>query len=264
MSLEYKVYSGAGNILAVIESSFPKEKIIDFCLEHSLDGIICLSSCLSADVFMQIFNSDGSEAEMCGNGLRIVIKHLFSKTSKMNYSIATLSGIYSGYINDDIVMVNMTRSFWDFRSDICVTHKNETFLCHFINTGVPHAVVFTNDINMNIQDLGAAIRFSKIFSPDGVNVDFVFGVENPQDVLFIRTYERGVERETGSCGTGVTAAALVASKIYDLPSPIKFLTTSKEYLTVYFDFLWNKVMLGGKVNLVREGIFCLNTDIINC
>lgn len=264
MDLEYKIYSATGNILAITESLFPKEEIIGFCLKHSLDGILCLSDCPLSDVFMRIFNSDGSEAEMCGNGLRVAVQYLFSKTGKISYNISTLSGVYKGYVNKETIVVDMTRSSWDFHKDICVTYEDKNYFCHFINTGVPHVVVFVSDIHVDVQRLGAAIRFSKIFSPEGVNVDFVFRIENSQDTLFIRTYERGVERETGACGTGATAAALIASKIYGLSSPIKILTTFKECLTISFDFLWSKVLVEGKVDLIKEGTFCLNTDVINC
>lgn len=264
MSLKYKIYSGTGNILAVVEGFFPQEQVVSFCSEYFLDGILCLSGCSSADVFMRIFNANGSEAEMCGNGLRIVIQHLFFKTRRMEYSIATLSGIYRGYIDNDSVVVNMARSFWNFRRDIRITYEHKMYTCHFINTGVPHVVIFGNDRNMDINPIGVAIRSSKIFSPEGVNVNFVFGVKDPQGLLLVRTYERGVEKETGACGTGVTASALVASKIYGLPSPVKILTTSQEYLTVSFDFLWNKVMLSGRVKLIKEGTVYLNTHIVNC
>lgn len=264
MGLKYKIYSGTGNILAVVEGVFPQEQVVGFCSEHSLDGILCLTGCSSADVFMRIFNANGKEAEMCGNGLRIVIQHLFFKTGRMEYGIATLSGIYRGYIDNDGVVVNMTRSFWNFRRDIRLAYEHKTYVCHFINTGVPHVVIFSDDRNVDVHSVGAAVCSSKIFSPEGVNVNFVFGVKDPHGLLLVRTYERGVEKETGACGTGATASALVASKIYGLPSPVKILTTSQEYLTVSFDFLWNKVMLSGSVKLIKEGTVYLNTHVVNC
>jgi diaminopimelate epimerase len=116
---------------------------------------------------------------------------------------------------------------------------------HFVNTGVPHAVLFVPDVEkVDVAGQGKTLRHSPLFSPAGANVNFVSLCENTLD---IRTYERGVEAETQACGTGSTAAALIAHKIFQLPSPIAVKVRSGEILKISFTPDFSNVTLQGAV-----------------
>jgi diaminopimelate epimerase len=126
---------------------------------------------------------------------------------------------------------------------------------HFINTGVPHVVVFVDTVEtLQIQDIGRKIRFHQQFQPAGTNVNFVSVASDSQ--LLIRTYERGVEDETMACGTGSVAAALVASALGKVPLPVKVKTQGGEILTVAAEhaaYPFGHVYLAGAVRMICAG-----------
>ncbi len=217
------------------------------------DGLLVLCKSKIADERMRIFNADGSEAEMCGNGARCAALY----TGKSNLKIKTKSGIIRAEVSGNNVKIKLTDPE-DLKLNIPVKVNNRTIRVNFINTGVPHAVIFVEGLDkIDVFNLGRQIRYHKRFAPAGTNVDFV-EVLNSNSVK-VRTYERGVEGETLACGTGSVASALITSyelraKSYD---KINVHTKSGEILRVYFEREKNKftdVWLQGQAGIVYKGV----------
>ncbi|MBA2612015.1 MAG: diaminopimelate epimerase [Bacteroidetes bacterium] len=209
MQLLFYKYQGTGNDFILIDNrsndiSLTTEQIKFLCDRRfgiGADGLMLLELEPGADFKMVYYNSDGNPSSMCGNGGRCITafaKHLgIIKNSAMFLAI---DGMHEATIDEnEIISLKM--------QDV----KNvETASDHFyLNTGSPHFVKLVNDIaNYDVKKNGALIRYNERFKEEGTNVNFI---ERLEDALFVRTYERGVEDETYSCGTGVTAAALVAA-----------------------------------------------------
>ncbi|MEG0037026.1 MAG: diaminopimelate epimerase [Victivallaceae bacterium] len=253
----YPIYSGAGNTFVIVEGCFRKESIPDICDRFDTDGLLLLSGSAVGDVFVRFFNRDGSEAESCGNGLRCLARYCYSKWGKKEVVMESGFGIYHAlYLGSDYISVNMTKPSWDLQRDIVVDLGEDLFVGHFINTGVPHFVIFVADVNdVDVNVLGSKIRNHEIFSPKGVNVDFISGVKNFGRELLVRTYERGVERETFACGTGALAGALFCNKIYGIGSPIDMKTYAGEVLEIIFDDKWEKILCNGPAVKIAEKSF---------
>ncbi|MCM8799512.1 MAG: diaminopimelate epimerase [Candidatus Omnitrophica bacterium] len=225
------------------------------------DGLLILEKSKIADIKMLIFNPDGSEAQMCGNGIRCVALYLKSylKIFKPQIKIETKSGIIESEINKDNVKVKITQ-LKDLRLDIPIKINNRLLKVNFINTGVPHAVIFVEGLEkIDIVSLGRLIRNHKKFMPEGTNVDFVEVID--RDKIKVRTYERGVEDETFSCGTGVVASALITDRRLennDFFKKIDVYTRSAEVLKVYFrkqNDNFKDVWLEGKARIVYKGVY---------
>lgn len=203
---------GAGNDFIVINAG-PKElsvlakKICDRQTGIGADGVLVIEKSKTADFRMRVFNADGSEAEMCGNGLRCAV--LFSGI-KQKVKVETKAGIYEGEITGkDRVKVKMEEPK-DMKLNFPLKVNGRKIKVNFINTGVPHAVVFVEGLDKIAVDIiGSAIRYHDEFKPKGANVNFVEIID--EDNIKIRTYERGVEGETLSCGTGSVASAVIAN-----------------------------------------------------
>ncbi|BDC35582.1 MAG: diaminopimelate epimerase [Candidatus Methanoliparum thermophilum] len=176
------------------------------------DGVLFLSKpdSSSADLKMKIFNSDGSEAEMCGNGIRCLIKYAIDAryTDKNPLFVETLAGCIKAYYNfegkDLVVRVRLNVPRFIF-----LNREFDDLVISLVNTGVPHAVIFVNDVkSVDLKKIAPKIRYS---ITGGCNVNFAQLVEKNR--IVIRTYERGVEDETLGCGTGAVAVAVVAKKL---------------------------------------------------
>jgi len=221
------------------------------------DGLLLLEGSDSADFKMRIFNPDGSEAQMCGNGSRCIALYAYKKniaSSKMD--IETLAGIVRASVSGDNVKVRLTEPK-DIQWNLCLMINECPYKVNFANTGVPHVVHFVKDIeNISVKELGSSMRYHADFSPEGANVDFVRIDDRDKKKIKVRTYERGVEDETLACGTGAVASAIIAAEAEGIPSPITVETRSGETLTVYFEMLegdFKNVYLEGKAQLVYEG-----------
>jgi diaminopimelate epimerase len=224
------------------------------------DGLLVLEKSKIANVKMRIFNPDGSEAEMCGNGARCVA--LFKNSQLMTHNsgltIETKAGVIESCVNGNKVKIKLTEPK-GLKLDIPIKVNKRTLHVNFINTGVPHTIIFVEGLDkIDVLVLGYSIRYHKRFAPSGTNVDFVEVLNN--NSMKIRTYERGVEDETLACGTGAVAAALVRSQKSGVRSQesgkINVLTKSREILKVYFDKLDDKfrnVWLEGKTGIVYKG-----------
>lgn len=180
-------------------------------LSVGADGILIIEKSERADFRLRIFNSDGSEAEMCGNGARCaaVLASLRNRAGS-HMTFETMAGIIRAQVEGDRASIQLTDPRED-QGKVELDIDGEHLTLHCINTGVPHAVLFVKNIwdipGEEIKRTGHLIRFHSIFKPEGTNVDFV-EVLGPGNIC-VRTYERGVEAETMACGTGAAAAALI-------------------------------------------------------
>lgn len=222
------------------------------------DGILVLEESGLANVKMRIFNSDGSEAAMCGNGARCVSYFLAKEKGLNKLKFETKAGVIEAQINQEQIKMKMT-SPYDLRLDFEIPLDKQTYVANYINTGVPHVVLFVEEIDkVNVSELGKEIRFHPKFQPQGTNVNFVQLVS--KNMIKVRTYERGVEEETLACGTGVIAAAIItASKMLKDKKEhfaINCQTKSGETLKVCFDLTSSKasdVFLEGEAKIVYRG-----------
>lgn len=208
MNITFNKYQGAGNDFIIIDNREGKfnpsneiliNRLCDRRFGIGADGLILISGSSSADFEMRYYNSDGKLGSMCGNGGRCTAH--FAKKWKIAGSkqkFTAFDGIHMAEVDNDTVRLQM--------ADI-----NEYKIIdgsYFINTGSPHYVVFTTEIDqINVNEEGKRLRWSPKFSPGGTNVNFV---EVNKDGLYLRTFERGVEEETLACGTGVTASAIAS------------------------------------------------------
>jgi len=217
------------------------------------DGAIFLEKSKKADYRMRIFNPDGSEAEMCGNGLRCLIRFIHEEnlSQKRTFFIETGAGIYKTLIDGVDVSVEMF-IVGEPRFNIDVKSDKKKFIVHLVNTGVPHVIIIVDNIeNIDVKKYGPLIRYHKIFQPAGVNVDWLQIVN--RHLGKIRTYERGVEAETLACGTGIVASVICAAKLGKFSSPVRIQARSGEKLTVSFLNDFSQILFRGKTKLIFEG-----------
>lgn len=209
MEIEFYKYQGTGNDFVILENRDNKydnltaKQIKHICNRRfgvGADGLMLLNNHKELDFEMIYFNADGNRSSMCGNGGRCLVK--FAKNQgihKVTYRFMAADGAHEADIDmHHIVRLKM--------QDV---NKVEYHSGHAIlNTGSPHFVKFANNVeHIDVVETGREIRYSKQFKEEGINVNFVETTDD--DAIFVRTYERGVEDETLSCGTGVTAAALM-------------------------------------------------------
>ena len=198
------------------------------------DGLLVLEESKSLDFRMVYYNSDGSRAEMCGNGARCIARfaHLL-KAVPAKMSFDTDAGALSAEVSDQSVKLKMSPPK-DLRLDFPLKlEEGKEIDLSFINTGVPHAVVLVTDLEKTeVVNLGRAIRYHKEFSPAGTNTNFVTA-RDPHH-LVVRTYERGVEDETLACGTGIVASSLICAAKGMAKSPVSCMTRGGETMRVYF------------------------------
>jgi diaminopimelate epimerase len=257
--------SGSGNDFIIIDNRASRmehaktPKFIRAVCERKIslgaDGLIFIEDSDKCDFSWRFFNSDGSEAEMCGNGGRCAARFAFlSGIAGSNMSFETIAGVIKADVEGSNVKIQLPipeKQIKEVELDMC----NKSLLIHSLNTGVPHAVLFIEDIDkVDVRDLGAKIRFHPHFQPAGTNVNFVS--QDKENVLSIRTYERGVEDETFACGTGAVASALIAVSMGKAVAPVKVLTTGGEVLKVFTNstvFPFNEVCLEGGAKVVCNG-----------
>lgn len=219
------------------------------------DGLLALEGSRIADVAMRIFNPDGSEPEMCGNGSRCLAYYAAHRgITGNNLSIETRAGILKALVRKDMVKVEMTEPA-GLRLNIALHSGGEEMALAFVNTGVPHAVHIVRNLGaVDVKKTGRQIRCHKIFAPEGTNVDFI--KIHSAHAISMRTYERGVEGETFACGTGAVASAIIASELKNIRPPVKVRTFGGEVLRIYFKKKnggYRDVYLEGAVKLVFDG-----------
>ena len=264
MRLAFRKMHGAGNDFIVADDfggRFPAADqawIRRICAAHSgigAEGLILLQPANGADFRMRFFNPDGREAEMCGNGIRCAARFAFDfGIAGKEMSIRTKAGLLRAVVSKSGVKVAMPPPS-AIRLDIRVAVGRRRFVCHFANTGVPHAVIATSNLEgVDLRAIGPVLRRHRAFGPRGANVDFM-RITGPGS-LEMRTYERGVEAETSACGTGATACAVIASLLKKVAPPVSVKCRSGDVLEI--DFRLNAglpadVSLTGPAVTVFEG-----------
>ncbi len=219
------------------------------------DGLLVIEPSKKADFKMRVFNPDGSEAGMCGNGSRCAA--LFAvekKIAKNAMTIETAAGLLDASVKGGVVKVKLTDPK-DIKWNFCLMIDKCPFKVSFANTGVPHVIHFTDDLEkIDVKNIGSHIRHHGEFSPEGTNADFVKIAG--KDAIKVRTYERGVEDETLACGTGAAASAIISAEAEKMSSPVTVETRGGEKLKVYFEVSggnFRNIYLEGEAKLVFEG-----------
>jgi len=238
-----------GNLLALARNLCRRAQSV------GADGLLTIEPSRRADVKMRVINPDGSEAEMCGNGARCVAQYVTQGRRGRSLTLETKAGlVQTNVISTDRVRVTLPTPSAVLA--VRLTALGKSLTVYAVNTGVPHAVVVVPDLRrVDVQALGAVIRWHRVFAPAGTNVDFIHPVD--RHTLRVRTYERGVEHETLACGTGAVASALAAASLGRAQSPVTVVPTSGERLAVRFERdgrHWWEVSLEGTVRVVFEGV----------
>lgn len=244
--MKFYKYQGTGNDFVMVDNrtlSFPQNTdVVAYLCDRRFgigaDGLILLENSTEADVDFKMvyYNSDGNESTMCGNGGRCIVAfaHFLGLFAK-NCRFVAIDGLHEAAIQDGIVKLKMIDV-----SQISSDAENSV-----LNTGSPHFVQYVENLEaFPVYEKGKAIRNSETYRKDGINVNFV--EKTAADEIFVRTYERGVEDETYSCGTGATAAALTFLKDSDASS-VKVQVLGGQ-LTVYAE-----KMASGFCNIWLEG-----------
>jgi diaminopimelate epimerase len=222
------------------------------------DGILFVSRPAGADLGMRLLQPDGSEADMCGNGIRCLVMYAVDAgyVKRGSVTVKTMAGLREVTAKNSSVIVDMGKPQFA-RSVIPALGTGDQFIENMhgvvvsaVNTGVPHAVILDDQADVDVHDLAVKIRFDPVF-PQGDNVNFV---KVDGNALVVRTYERGVERETLSCGTGAVAAAAVANQmgLIDTRVTVKTLGGSLK-VTLRKD----RALMEGPAETVYKGIYFL-------
>lgn len=264
MTIVFNKYQGTGNDFIIIDNRKAHfnpddndlvRRLCDRRFGIGADGLILISDNQDYDFEMKYYNADGFESTMCGNGGRcsaaFAIRH---KLAGKNMTFKAIDGIHNAFLEDNIIRLQM--------NDVPLPEKKGDN--YFLNTGSPHCVVFTKNAEQtDVEAEGKRIRWSDTYAPQGTNVNFV---EIQKSEIYVRTFERGVEGETLSCGTGVTASAITSfvSRQIDI-MPVKVRTKGGE-LSVSFKTgvagvtdIW----LSGPATFVFEGAVKLNSLELN-
>ena len=252
--MKFAKYEGAGNDFILIddrELCFSAERTLIQHLCHrrfgiGADGLILLQPDPAADFRMRIFNSDGSEAEGCGNGLRCLMRFIADLgLPRRLYHIAAFHRVLQADYRGDGIGVEMGEM-----RDLHLSQMIEQMEIHSVDSGVPHAVYFVEDVDqVPLETLGPHLRYHAHFAPRGTNVN-VAAVQNDGSVR-VRTYERGVEGETLACGTGATAVAVIGSELFSWPSPVKIHFKGGD-LDIY---IGKEIWMVGEAHKVFEGMY---------
>jgi len=210
------------------------------------DGLILLELSKQHDFKMIYYNADGKEGSMCGNGGRCTVA--FAKKLQIienKTSFEAIDGLHEAVILDDVVSLKM--------ADVSKVENYEDYL--FLDTGSPHHITYVDDVNnVNVKISGSKIRYGAPYFTEGSNVNFVQKLK--ENSFIVRTYERGVEDETLSCGTGLTAVAIASHKAKKTNHNKVLLETLGGNLEVSFEFendIYKNVYLKGKAILVFNG-----------
>ena len=263
-TLQFTKMNGAGNDFVMLDNrdlrhALDKAAIARICDRHrgvGGDGLIAVEPAQAgADFKMRYYNADGGEADMCGNGARCFARFASQLTGKTDaIAFETLAGVVTATFLGELVRLGMSTPHSHAPATELLV-ADEKLKVHFLNTGVPHAIVFVDDLaNTDILRLGRALRHHEHFAPKGTNANFIG--ELPGGAIAIRTYERGVEDETLACGTGVTAAALIFARLTGARSPVDVQVRGGDTLQVGFENNgdgWKNVTLTGPADFVFDG-----------
>lgn len=262
--------SGAGNDFVLLSggrygTARLKKMAVVLCAAKTgigADGLLYVNGGAGA-VTVRYFNSDGSEA-FCGNGSRCAAwwAYVSGLVRTRKFDLATIRGVLPVVvIGSETVKMRMPAV-----PAVALGHKGQyprpVGKVHFLNTGVPHAVVPLKEINsIDVRALGRILRYHKAFGPAGANVNFVR--TNGRGEISIRTYERGVEDETLACGTGITASAIAVGLELGLGCPVTVTARSGEKFKVWFKagvgMSADEIYIQGPAKIVFEGVIQINS-----
>lgn len=241
----FEKMSGTGNDFVIIDNRDGRvaieeqpefaRKVCRRMFSVGADGIFLIEHSDKADFRWQFYNADGSVAEMCGNGARCVARFAYRHgIAEQKMRFETLAGIIEAEIigQEEDVRVLLTEPF-DYRFDLTISLGDTDHSASFVNTGVPHAVIFVEDENTPVKEWGREVRFHEFFAPAGTNANFVRVLGDNK--IQCRTYERGVEDETRACGTGATASAIISAIQKNMSSPVEVVTSGGDVLVISFD-----------------------------
>jgi len=262
--IDFYKMSGSGNDFIIVDN---RDKIVDetdlpnfiakACrrkMSVGADGFILVENTDTADFKWRFYNSDGSVAEMCGNGARCVARFAYlNGIAGPDMLFETQAGIVYAQVAGDSVKVKMTDPL-DLRMDYSIELKNSSLSISSVTIGVPHAVIVKDMIeDAEVIQAGREIRFHDMFAPAGANVNFVCHLKD--NIIEIRTYERGVEDETLACGTGAIASAIVMACKKKLTSPVTVQTRSGGYLNIFYqenDGKYHDIYLEGDARIIYK------------
>ena len=255
MQIQFYKYQGTGNDFVMIDNRqqiFPKNdtkliaQLCDRKYGIGADGLILLELSKLHDFTMIYYNADGKEGSMCGNGGRCTVA--FAKKLQIierETTFEAIDGLHEASIIDDTVNLKM--------NEVTSVEHYEDHL--FLDTGSPHHITYVDDVrNVNVKITGSKIRYGAPYFMEGSNVNFV--EKQNENTFKVRTYERGVEDETLSCGTGVTAVAIASHRAKKTNDTKIILETLGGKLEVSFDYdnnIYKNVFLKGKASLVFNG-----------
>lgn len=243
--LAFAKMSGTGNDFIVIDHRQPLipeqdqaefvSKVCRRMFSAGADGVILIENSDNADFSWRFYNGDGSVAEMCGNGARCAARFAYARgIADKQMRFETLAGIIEAEILDDNEVSLLMTAPFDYKKGLSVELDGTAKDISFMNSGVPHAVLFVdNDADIPVKEWGNIVRFHELFQPAGTNANFVQALDG--GAIRVRTYERGVEDETMACGTGAVAAAIFAAEKGISASPVSVTTSGGELLRIVFD-----------------------------
>lgn len=282
MELKFEIYSGAGNDFVMINNwdeiipiNEQEKLVVKICTDEfiEIDGVIFLDKPLhnGSAIRMNYYNRDGSFGAMCGNGARCTA--MFAKTlgviNDIKFILEAVDDQYYAEICDELNVKITFPNPKEVRSDISINtdlgNGDIAMNVSYVNVGSDHLVVFMDDeknkaaLGSDIEELdvnyyGKILRFHHDFQPRGANVNFVQPLGNGK--LKLRTYERGVERETLACGTGIVSTGIISAIKEITKPPVKVLVQSGEWLEVNLDlsnYDVSGVTLTGSARKISEG-----------
>ncbi|RPI12901.1 MAG: diaminopimelate epimerase [Ignavibacteriae bacterium] len=282
--LSYSIYSGAGNDFVMIDN---RENVVPFdeqaafteniCnkLFPGIDGVIFLDKPISStsSIRMNYYNRDGSYGAMCGNGARCIAQFAADKgiLTEKKFNLEAVDKIYTAEIvNNNKIKIGFPPPSGfklNINTSIDIGNGPEEITAHTMSVGSDHIIVFIEDEknkkvfgiddldNAKINEWGKILRFHADFAPNGGNVSFVQLIG--ENKIRIRTYERGVERETLACGTGVISSSVISALRGKVKPPVKILVQSGDWLTVDFNLIDSQIenlSLEGPAKKISEGV----------
>ena len=270
MKISFTKMTGAGNDFVVIDNRSKRIKngakaakiLCDRRWGIGADGLLLIEKSRSASYRMMYYNADGSYGGMCGNGGRCIAFYaVLHKLARRKHSFEALGYVYSVDVRKTEVVLTLKDP-----QGLQIANKlalgSETISVNSVDTGSPHVVIPIGNLrelgssleDLDVEKVGREIRYHDDFKANGTNVNFI--EKKKDNSLTIRTYERGVESETLACGTGSVASALVASRLWNLRSPINVIPKSGHALRVEFDEVGDRltnIRLAGPARVVFEG-----------
>jgi diaminopimelate epimerase len=266
MKIDFRKLSGAGNDFIVIDNRnrfipLSAVQIRELCTRRTgigADGLILVEPSTMYDFSMNYHNADGFQGSMCGNGGRCAAWFAFvagiPAGRDNSYTFEANGNRYDAWITSDETVKLRMLAPEGFRNNLNI----EGLVCHAINTGSPHAIMYVNDLpNVAVNEIGRTIRHKTDIFPEGTNVNFI-EITSPES-LSIRTFERGVEDETLACGTGTVAAAIMSHRLGKISSTtVHVKVQSGDILQVQFSENMDEVYLTGPAKIIYEGSFIMS------